>query len=367
MRRITFQNVPDEPFWTELKAKVEDYFREKNISPYANGAMWFKMIFMLLLFIVPFVLILTMHFGGLVNFFLCVLMGFGMAGIGFCISHQAAHNAVSKNNTVNRLLSLSFNLVGMSDYIWKIKHNVYHHAYTNVYELDEALKEGDMLRFSNDAPYKPMHRWQHIYGALVYGIFTVFWAFVLDFEKLFRYNGHGSRNPQSKHPVKEVLLFIFTKLYYVFIAFILPHYIIGFSWGEIIIGFLTVHVIASSLITHVLQVEHISEETELVSPDENGRVSKTWAVNQLEGTCNFKTGALFDWYIGGCNYQVEHHLFPTICTIHYPALSRIVEETAKKHGLKYIRHRSFGAALASHYRLLKRFGEAPHTNPALSV
>jgi len=365
MRRISFQHVPDEPFWTELKTNVENYFQEKNTSPYANGAMWLKMIVMLLLFAVPYVLICTMQFSGIVNWLLCLVMGIAMAGIGFCISHQAAHNAVSKKSWVNRALSLSFNLVGMSDYIWKIKHNVYHHAYTNVYELDEALKEGDLLRLSHDAPYKRVHRWQHIYGALVYGVFTVFWAFALDFEKLFRYNGHGSRNPESKHPVSEVLLFVFTKIYYVFIAFILPHYFFGFTWGEIVTGFLTVHVVASSLITHVLQVEHLSEETELVSADESGRVPKTWAVNQLEGTCNFRTNKIFDWYIGGCNYQVEHHLFPTICTIHYPALSRIVEATAKKHGLRYVRHDSFGAALRSHYRLLRTLGQAPQIQPAL--
>lgn len=364
MKRIHFHHPDQEAFGRVLKERVDNYFSENKISPYANAKMIVKMIIILLAFIVPYFFILFGGLQGMQAWVLCVVMGFAMAGIGFIISHQAAHNAVSRSSRVNRMLSLTFNLTGMSDYMWKIKHNVFHHAYTNVYELDEALKEGDALRLSHDAPHKPMHRYQHFYTFFVYALFTLFWAFVLDFEKYFRYNGNGSRHPKP-HPVRESILFWGTKVYYVIAAFILPHYVGGFGWGGIVLGFITMHVIASLLVTHVLQVEHLVEETDLVSPDEKGVVKKSWAVNQAEGTCNFKAKtALMEWYVGGSNYQIEHHLLPHICAVHYPAISKIVEQTAGEFGVKYNVQPTLVSAIVSHYRLLKKLGRP---QPALST
>lgn len=365
-RKITFEQHEETEFWNVLRTRINGYFADNNISPYANTAMWIKIIILLLALVIPYALILSGKFTPFRMWLLCIVLGFSMAGIGLAISHQAAHNAVSSNNTVNRMLSLTFNLVGMSDYIWKIKHNVYHHAYTNVYEMDEALKEGDLLRFSTDAPYKPVHRYQHIYGFFVYAVFTIFWAFALDFEKLNRYNGYGNRNA-TKHPVKEVVLFFVTKVYYIFISFVLPMWLLDLTFLQVLTGFVTIHVIASLIVTHVLQVEHLVEETDLVSPDATGKVTKSWAMNQIEGTCNFKTNVLFDWYVGASNYQVEHHLFPGICAIHYPALSRIVEQTAKEYGIIYRKHGSFTEAIASHYRLLKKLGEPAKNNIAATA
>jgi linoleoyl-CoA desaturase len=251
----------------------------------------------------------------------------------------------------------------MSDYIWHIKHDVYHHTYTNVFELDEALKEGDALRLSADAPWKWYHQYQNYTAPFIYALFTIFWAFFLDFEKLFRYNAYGNRKMQ-KHPRKEVLLFWVTKLYYIIIAFVIP-FLLGFGILQIVGGFLIVHVIAGSIITHVLQVEHLNTSSELVSPDKKGLVHKSWAKNQLEGTANFSCrNRLFNWYIAGVNYQVEHHLFPRINAVHYPAISAIVKETAEEFGLKYICFDSFGEAVRSHYRLLKILGRKEKTSPA---
>lgn len=355
MSRITFQKTDDQ-FWSTLRQRVNQYFLVNQISRYTNIHMNIKIAVMLAMFIVPYIVLLAGDHNGFTSWCLCLLMGFGMAGIGFNISHQAAHNAVSRNRGINRLFSLSFNLVGFSDYIWKIKHNVFHHTYTNVYEEDEALKEGEFMRFSADAPHKKMHRFQHIYGFLLYALFTFFWVFFLDVEKYFRYRKTIAVK-NGKHPLSERVLFFATKVYYLFIAFVLP-YLCEWSIPEILLGFFTVHVIASLLITHVLQVEHLAMETEHVSAGPGGLVQKPWAQNQLEGTCNFKTRSkIFEWYIGGCNYQIEHHLFPTICSIHYPALSKIVAETAREFNLKYIQQPSFQQALVSHYRFLKQLGK----------
>ena len=358
MRNISFENRPDE-FWETLRKRVDEYFISKNISTYANGAMWFRVAFMLLLFLVPYALLFIFTWTPFQMWLLCLVMGFGVAGIGLCISHQAAHNAISSNKKVNRALSLTFNLVGTSDYIWKIKHNVFHHAYTNVYELDEGLKEGEILRLSNDAPYYKIHRYQHLYAFFLYAIFTVIWTLVLDIEKLMRYNGMGSRNTSVKHPRKELFLFWFTKAWFIFIAIVLPFWVLNITFLQYLAGFFTIQVIASLLVVIVFQVEHLTEYTEHVSPDDSGKVNCTWAITQLKGTSNFKARTrLFEWYVGGTNYQVEHHLFPNICAIHYPALAGIVEQTAKEYGLRYHCQPSIGSAIVSHYYFLKHMGRS---------
>lgn len=355
MSKITFTQSGD-LFWKTLRSRVSDYFKTNGISRYANARMYGKIAIMLSLFIAPYILLMTVNMPGIMAWALCILMGLGMAGIGFNISHQAAHNAVARSRSLNRIFSLSFNLVGMSDYIWKIKHNVFHHTYTNVYAHDEALKEWDILRLSAEAPRKNLHRYQHVYGFMVYALFTVSWAFFLDFEKYFRYRKTVAVK-NGRHPLSESILFFATKLYYIGIAFVLPAYY-GYSVAAIAAGFFTVHIIASLLITHVLQVEHLALETVQAKADGQGMVNVSWAQNQLEGTCNFKTrNKIFEWYIGCCNYQVEHHLFPAVCAVHYPALSKIIKQTAQEFNLKYILQPSFKQALVSHYRFLKQLGQ----------
>lgn len=355
MKRVVFQPQQDD-FASTLKQRIAAYFRENNISPYANAGLYLKTALMLALFIAPYFLLLLGGFGLAANAGLVTLMGIGMAGIGFAVSHQAAHNAISPDKTVNRIFSLSFNLTGMSDYIWKIKHNVYHHAYTNVYELDEALREGEAIRMSHDAPWKPIHRFQHIYTFVIYALFTIFWALLLDFEKYFRYNAHGARMKKA-HPWQESVIFWLTKVYYVTVAFVIPHYGAGIGWAPLLTAFTGMHVIASLLVTHVLQVEHLNEQAQAVTPDEKGIVHKSWMRNQLEGTSNFRSRSrLFNWYISGTNYQIEHHLFPNICAVHYPAMSKIVAKTAREYGISYDLMPSFAAAIASHYKLLRELG-----------
>jgi len=62
------------------------------------------------------------------------------------------------------------------------------------------------------------------------------------------------------------------------------------------------------------------------------------------------------WLLGGLNFQIEHHLFPMICHVHYPAICRIVEQTCKDFGVKYAEHPTFWSGVASHYRWLKQMG-----------
>jgi linoleoyl-CoA desaturase len=91
--------------------------------------------------------------------------------------------------------------------------------------------------------------------------------------------------------------------------------------------------------------------------EDTGRVENAWAIHQIETTVDFaRTNRLATWLLGGLNYQIEHHLFPRICHIHYPALSRLVEETCRDFGVRYHVHRTIGAGIASHFRWLREMG-----------
>ena len=84
-----------------------------------------------------------------------------------------------------------------------------------------------------------------------------------------------------------------------------------------------------------------------------------WAVHQVQTTVDFaRRSRVLSWFLGGLNFQVEHHLFSKICHIHYPALSKVVEETCREFGIVYASHKTFWSALASHARWVTLMGRA---------
>lgn len=361
MHPIKFSQKQHAQFWDELRAEVHDYFASQGLSTYANARLWAKMVFLVFLFVGSYLSLFFIPMPPWAMWLVCVALGVLIAAVGFNISHQAAHGSLSPSPKVNRLWGFSFNLFGMSDYMWMIKHNVSHHAYTNIYANDEALKEDETMRFSKDAKWYPRHRYQHLFGPLAYGLFTVFWFAWLDIDKLMRYNAWGSKSPKP-HPKKEVFIFWFTKVYYVVAFIVLPNVFLPISFGQWVIGFLTMHFVSSILITNILQVEHLNEKVKIAEVGDNNLVTTSWAVNQLEGTSNFKTNVFFQWISGPVNYQIEHHLFPTIAGCHLPAISKIVEAKAREHGLQYQCFPTFTAALISHYKQLKELGKKPGQN-----
>ncbi len=358
MENIKFDQKKHAAFWDELRSEVNAYFTSHGISPYANPRLWAKMILLLVLFTGAYLSLFLIVMPVWTMWLVCIGLGVLIAAVGFNISHQAAHGCLSSSPKINRIMGFSFNLFGMSDYMWMIKHNVSHHAYTNIYVNDEALKEDETMRFSKDAKWFPRHRFQHIYGPIAYGLFTFFWFAWLDIDKLMRYNAWGSRKKQP-HPKKELIIFWATKVYYIIAFVVLPVVLLPVNMGQWAIGFLTMHVVSSILITNILQVEHLNEKVKIAEVGEDNIVTTSWAVNQLEGTSNFKTNVFFQWISGPVNYQIEHHLFPTVAGCHLPAISKIVEEKARRYGLQYQCFPTFTSALVSHYKQLKVLGEKP--------
>jgi len=284
------------------------------------------------------------------------LMGFGMAGIGLSIMHDANHGAYSKNQTVNKIFGYCLNIVGGFDVNWRIQHNVLHHTYTNIIGMDEDVDAGIVLRFSDSQIRKPHHGYQHYYAWFLYGLMSISWILTKDFIQIVKYNKKNLVATQGTTLSKAVISLTIWKIVYLSYIIGLPIFFTG-NIGVTIAGFLLMHFIAGLFLTTVFLCAHIVDQTDFPLPDQEGNIEKNWYVHQMETTANFSNRkSFFSWFIGGLNYQIEHHLFPTICHVHYYELSKIVKETAHEFGLPYHANQSFLQALKHHANHLKIMG-----------
>jgi linoleoyl-CoA desaturase len=363
MENPKFSRVADNDFSKTLRSRVNAYFKTNAISKKANTTMVVKTVFMLCLFFVPLIVLST----GLVGstwlvFVLYITSGLGMSGVGMGVMHDAIHGSYSKNKTINRLLGYTFNLIGGSDVIWRIQHNVLHHTYTNIDEADDDINTPFFLRFSPNAEYHKSQKYQHIYIWLIYAISTMFWITAKDFVRLKRYKDMGHLNPDKTYKT-EFRNMLAWKLFYYSYALVLPLIMLPFSWWIILLGFLCMHIVTGLLVSIVFQIAHIMPDVDFPKPDKMGTMKNEWYRHQFSTTSNFspKSKFLF-WAIGGLNYQIEHHVLPDVCHVHYKKLSKIVQETAQEFGMPYHVKKSIFHAIIDHNKMLYMLGNTPVLN-----
>jgi len=356
MKTLKFVSKDRSQFTATLRKNVNEHFKTKGISTKGNFKMLIKTAAMISIYVIPFILILTLPLSAWTIFPLSIIMGIGMAGIGMGVMHDAVHGSFSKRSWVNKLLSNTMYFIGGNTFNWKIQHNINHHTYTNIEGFDEDIEPKGSLRLSNLTPLKRIHRFQHIYAFALYCLMTLART-VNEFGQLIRYNKAGITKQQGSSPAKEMTKLIVSKVLYLALIIGLPVLFSPFSWWLIIIGFLIMHFTAGFFMSTVFQMAHVVEEAIQPVPDEQGIIHTEWAIHELQTTANFsRKSRWFGWLIGGLNYQVEHHLFPNICHIHYKEISPIVEKTAKEFGLPYNENRTFFSAIGSHIRMLKALG-----------
>ncbi|SFQ79003.1 fatty acid desaturase family protein [Hymenobacter arizonensis] len=350
---LKFSAAHGAPFYATLRQRVDAYFQAQQLSRHANGAMWAKTVLFLASFLALYVLLLWGPFTGGARLVLAGLLGACNAFIGFNICHDAMHGAFSANQRVNRAFSLLFNLLGANPYVWTLTHNVVHHTYTNIPGHDEDIEVAPgLIRLSPADPWRPWQRYQHLYAFPLYGLASLSWVFRKDYVKFFQpqIGQHAARHPRREY----FNLFFYKALYYaLFIA--VP--VLVLPWAQALLAFLVLHAVEGVVMGLVFQLAHAVEGTAFPAAEASGTMPEAWAVHQLRTTANFAPrSGVASFLCGGLNRQIEHHLFPRVCHIHYPALAPIVRQTAQEFGLPYLENPSFGAALRSHYRLLRRLG-----------
>jgi linoleoyl-CoA desaturase len=362
---VRFSRKDQAEFVKTLRARVNDYFNSNEISRTATPLMVIKTISMYVIYFTPYVLMLTGVITGWWTLLMWAIMSVGMAGIGFAIMHDANHGSYSRNPIINTLLGSSMELLGGNSYTWKVTHNMMHHTYTNIYELDDDVKDRPILRLSPYGKWSKIHKYQHIYAIFLYSLSTLSWFFQKDWKEVFQFNRTGFTEKQGRNPQMEVVKLIAGKVFYITYALILPLIFISAPWYVVLIGFLFMHLVASILTTIVFQLAHVVEGPSHHEPDESFDETN-WLVHQLETTADFaRNNALVTWFLGGLNFQIEHHLFPNICHVHYRKISDIVQQTAREYGLPYHEFKTMRGAVVSHLRTLKKFGQREHI-PAMA-
>lgn len=355
---VRFSRKDPQQFFQTIRKRVNDYFEENQIEKTGNWKMYLKTIFMFALYLTPLVLIVTLNLPIWAVIGLYMVIGLGKSGIGLSVMHDANHGSYSKHQWVNKLVSSSMDFIGSSSFTWNIQHNVMHHSYTNIYELDEDIDDKPFLRLSPYGKLKSHHRFQHIYALFIYSLATLSWTVQKDFKQLVAYFRSGVAQQNGYKMSKELPKMILWKSFYFAYMVGLP-IIAGVPVWLALLGFLLVHMVAGFLITVIFQLAHVVEGPDHYTPDPSGTMNSIWAAHQLKTTANFcRKNKLITWFVGGLNHQVEHHLFPKICHIHYSKISEIVKATAEEYNLPYYEYDSFIKAVGSHLRVLKSFGQA---------
>jgi linoleoyl-CoA desaturase len=355
-QKLKFINTNQSAFYATARKRVDIYFKENGISKAANGLMWFKAAFFTLSYFTLYGLILSGWFGAWAMLGMAIGLGIFSAFIGFNICHDAIHGAFSKNGKINKAFSSLFYLIGANPYLWDISHNIVHHTYTNIPGHDEDIEVAPgLIRLDESEKINKIQRYQHIYAFLLYGLASLSWVLRKDYVKFFQKQiGQYS----TQHPKKEYFNLFFFKFLYYFLFIAVPLMVLPLTWWQVAIGFILMHLAEGFVLGLVFQLAHVVEGTDFPVPNEEGNVEEAWAEHQMRTTANFSPNSpLASFLLGGLNRQIEHHLFPKICHVHYPAIAGIVKETAKEFNLPYLENPTFFGALQSHYRTLRKLGK----------
>ncbi|MBK7410806.1 MAG: acyl-CoA desaturase [Saprospirales bacterium] len=360
---MTHQDVHFDPtmsseFFQTLRKRIDQYFRDKGVSKKANALMVFKSLFFFAWLILSYFSLLFLPdlalWGATLLF---ISMGLGSAFFIISVGHDASHGAYSSNTRVNKLLSYSWNLVGISNYMWSLKHNMSHHSFTNVPEHDPDISQNKLMRLNPDYPYRPFYRYQHYYGIFLYGFLSLFIVYFKDF-LLFREHQFGNKFIEN-HGAREWVTLLLSKVFYVAYSLLIPLLVLPYAWWQILLMYLASHFVAGISIALMLVPPHINPHTVYTAPDSEGNIKNCWATHQIESTIDLSAGSwLVNWFTGGLNTHIVHHIFPNICHIHYRALTPIIEETAKEFGIKYT-NLPFFKALHDHFLFLRELGQHP--------
>ncbi|MGZ6126152.1 MAG: fatty acid desaturase family protein, partial [Myxococcales bacterium] len=271
--------------------RAQQYFEGSARARHGGWAIAVKIAAMICWLAVSWSLLMFAHPGPWATALLAVSVGLAMAGVGFCVMHDANHGAASPSPRVNRMLSFSLDLLGASSALWRQKHNVLHHTYTNISGADPDLEGGGpFLRLAPWQPRHPWHRFQHFYVWLLYGLFPLKWWFLDDVRELLDGRVRG----------RALFTALAGKVLFVAWAFALPA-ALHLSWALVGIWAIALFTLGNVL-AFVFQLAHCVGEADFVERED---VEGGWMRHQVATTVDFAPrNFLLSWYLGGLNFQV---------------------------------------------------------------
>ncbi|MCT7965427.1 acyl-CoA desaturase [Laspinema sp. D1] len=354
--KVTF--AKNKGFWKELNRRVEAYFEAENIPKRDCPQMYLKTLTLVLWMVGAYSF--TLFGPAEIGFKIlgCMVLAAGIAGFAFCVGHDANHGGYSNHKWLNKSLGLTYDAIGLSSYLWRFRHNYLHHTYTNILGHDVEIHGDGLVRMSPDMPHKWYHKFQHLFIWFIYPLIPVYWSFcdvqIILFKR--KYHDHVVPTPS---PMTLATLLV-GKLVWLGLFIGIP-LAVGYSPLTVIGGFLLTYFTYGAIICEVFMMAHVMDNAEFITPDpEQNHVDDEWAIFQVRTTVDFAPNNPFcTWYMGGLNFQVVHHLYPHICHIHYPELSKILMGVCEEFGVKYQIHETLTGAMISNFNWLKAMSVPP--------
>lgn len=355
---MKFKSKNNSDFFTALIKKVDDYMDKKGGNRFADSNIYFKGSFLIAIYISSYILLQNRSLNTPLSILLVMIMGLTAVMIVFNIVHDASHNVLFKNKSLNRAFAYFGDLMGMNSYIWNIRHNIQHHTFTNVAGGDVLLDNIPFIRVSPQQKKLAIHKYQVWYVPFLYMLYSIFWVFFIDIN-MFRQKNMGNYK-NMKHSWKEWTKLILFKSFYIFYMIVFPVAIIHIPLLTVLLGFLIYHMVAGILLSTVVVLGHCVEGAEYVAPDENGIIQNSWMQHEWNATYDCSTDSkLLHWITGGLNTHLAHHLFPKLCHCHYIAVTRIIKEHCSEYKINYP-HYNLADAIVSHFSFLKQQANAPN-------
>jgi linoleoyl-CoA desaturase len=363
-QRLVATYQPSTAFSRQLHGRVDEYFRRTGKARRDAPAMYLKTVVVMSWLIGSYLALLFLVSNNWQAALGAVSLGLAMAAVGFNIQHDANHGAYSRHAWVNRIMSLTLDLLGGTAYFWHFKHNIAHHTHPNIAGQDDDISLGVLGRVSPHQRWRPHHRFQWIYMWLLYAVFALQWQLGGEFRNLASKRWCGTTHVPAPRG-RELVIFWAGKAAFLGLAFGVPSLL--HPVGDVLLTYLMAVVTLGLVLATVFQVAHVSDAATFRACTPGGpAVARPWAEHQVETTVNFARGnRLLNWYLGGLNHQIEHHLFPKVCHVHYAALAPIVEQVCRDHGVRYYTHPTMRAALLAHARWLYVMGRDPSESAPL--
>lgn len=352
MKELKFKHDEgDILFLKTLRGRVNQYFKENKIEKTANGFAKAKAVILVTIYLLAFFAIFfTQTISQL--YFCYAISGVLTIFVALNIAHDAAHSTFSKHKNINNFLLYTFDFLGASGYMWRLKHVHSHHPHVNIPNMDGDIKQSNLVRIFPNSPFFSFHRYQYLYMPFLYLFYTLIWLMFRDFKDFLQTDISGK--PSIKHPEMEYVKLLLGKIIFIGRLIILPALLLPFSFSQLLLGFVIFHFCASYTVAMALISAHIGEHSVYPEPNQNGEMSQSWVRHQIVTTCDFAThNKVITNLFGGFNHHVVHHLFPNICHIHYPKLTKILVETCDEFGMPYYSNRTLFDAVKSHLRFLK--------------
>lgn len=335
---------------------VDDYFSATQDSRHGGAPMLFKSALIFAWAIVSYALLLGWATSWAAAVPLSISLGLALAAIGFSVMHDGGHRSYSSRSTTNRWAALALDFLGGSSFVWRFKHNVLHHSYPNVEGADDDIEFLPFLRLSPGQPRYWFHRLQFLYWPFLLIFLAPKWIFLDDYIAVARGEIGGHSLPRLA--ARDWLTLFAGKLVFALWAIALP--LLFLEPLPYLIGAAIVFGVQGFTLGIVFQLAHAVENASFFPAEGGERESLPWAEHQIATTVDFaRDNALLTWFVGGLNFQIEHHLFPQIGHRHYPALAKVVREVCARHGIRPHEHLTLRGALAAHVRHLYQLGCPP--------